>query len=217
MGSWGERKNVLGVLRTYLHEFSREDKTKLVIISQDADFKVLHSVLARSGIPPAELPGLSIPDRELSPEEIIQLHREADCFVSTTRGEGWGLGMFEAMIMQRPVVAPCEGGQINFLDGFDDQWCPTLTQLTPVFAGEGEVEVGNGVVSGKLRLPNGASARQLWFEPSLAGTANQMRAVYERHRARDYSCYQANRQELEDRFSAPVVGSLFKGVLEGIR
>jgi glycosyltransferase involved in cell wall biosynthesis len=222
IGGWGERKNVIGVLRAYLHEFSKVDKTRLVILSDGADFDVIRSVIARSGLPPDELPGLLVPDGPLSREEIVRLHQDSDCFVSTTRGEGWGLGMFEAMIMQRPVVAPCEGGQVDFLEPFESgadrrQWYSTPAQLTPVFAGEGETQETAQGTAAKLRLPNGACARQLWFEPDLGETARQMRAVYDRfHEHRDYSCFEANRKILEDCYSAPVVGSLFLSALKEI-
>jgi glycosyltransferase involved in cell wall biosynthesis len=218
IGGWGERKNVLGVLRAYLHEFTKADRTRLVILSDGSDFGVLRSVIARSGIAPADLPGLLVPDRSYSPEELVRLHQDSDCFVSTTRGEAWGLGMFEAMVMQRPVVAPQDGGQADFLDGFDgDQYFPVSTQATPVFAGEGEVVAEGNKVTGRLRLPNGADARQLWQEPDLAVTAHRMRTVYDRFwDSRDYSTYEENRQELEDRYSAPVVGQLLLGALKEI-
>jgi hypothetical protein len=216
IGGWGERKNVLGVLRAYLHEFSREDKVRLVVLSNGVRFDVIESVLARSGIPLGEMPAMFIPDGSFSQEEIVRLHQDSDCFVSATRGEGWGLGMFEALVMQRPVVAPAYGGQREFL--------PIMTQLsprsvpyhlTPVWAGEGEFD--SATKMGKLTLPRGANARQLWAEPDLSVLAHRMRDVYELFKDdRDYSDYEDYRMDLEDRYSTPVVGQNFYRVLKDL-
>ena len=219
IGSFGERKNVLGVLRAYLHEFTRADKTRLVILSDGVDFSVVKSIIARSGLPPDELPGLLVPDAPYSTSELVKLHQNSDCFVSTTRGEGWGLGMFEAVIMQRPVVAPAHGGQVDFLEALPDlsQWLWTPVYETPVFAGEGETEETSQGTLATLRLPNGANARQTWAEPNLVLTARRMREAYNRFKdSRDYSCFEGNREALEDLFSAPVVGQEFIRVLKEI-
>jgi hypothetical protein len=43
------------------------------------------------------------------------LHAIGDCFVSVTRGEGWGLGPFDAATLGNPVIITGWGGHLDFL------------------------------------------------------------------------------------------------------
>lgn len=211
IGAWSERKNVAGVIRAYLSAFDKSDKTRLVVISDKANFDVIRGLIARSGLPKDELPGLLVPDRTLSNDEIYRLHLESDCFVSAARCEGFGLGMFEAMVMGRPVISSGYGGQEDFLDDYPG-WYKISHQLTPVFAGEGEVVVHGEQIAGSITLPRGANARQLWAEPNLAQMVNRMQDVW-----RDlYVIDSSDREELEDRYSTTVIGQSFYSVLEKV-
>ena len=42
----------------------------------------------------------------ISPEKLMGLHEECDCYVSTAYGEGWGLPAFDALAMGNQVVYP---------------------------------------------------------------------------------------------------------------
>ncbi len=44
-------------------------------------------------------------NRELPHYQLATLYRSADCYVSTTRGEGWGLPLLEAMACGLPAIA----------------------------------------------------------------------------------------------------------------
>ena len=154
----GERKNSLGILRAYLHAFSKADDVQLMMLIDGADFDEIRSLIARSGIPAGELPELFVPDRTLDERELVELHGSADCFVSATRGEGWGLGLFEAAVMGRHVIAPLWGGQSDFLD--DYAWARAIPfQMTPCFGAEQRVRVdddgGRKVQVSKVSLRRG--------------------------------------------------------------
>ena len=68
MGAWGDRKNMLGVLKAYLHAFTRGDNVSLtMILDEKANLDEIRSVLACSMIPQHLMPKISIPPpRELS-------------------------------------------------------------------------------------------------------------------------------------------------------
>ncbi|MBC7167446.1 glycosyltransferase family 4 protein [Phenylobacterium sp.] len=55
--------------------------------------------------------------RELSDNEVKNLFRCADVFVSLHRSEGFGRGMAEAMALGVPVVATGWSGNMDFMDG----------------------------------------------------------------------------------------------------
>ena len=62
-------------------------------------------------------PGVRIINDTVSQNSINAIHRIGDCFLSFTRGEGWGLGLFEAAGLGNPVLCTGWGGQTEFLAG----------------------------------------------------------------------------------------------------
>jgi glycosyltransferase involved in cell wall biosynthesis len=220
IGAWGERKNMLGLLRAYLHAFTKADRVQLMLLIDNANFDEVRSVIARSGLHPSELPELYIPDHKLTEDELVELHGAADCFVTATRGEGWGLGMFEAAIMGRTVIAPLCGGQSDFLDNY--AWTEAVPfHMTPCFGGENRARVeerdGQRYQVSVVDLPSGVTCKQSWAEPDLVAMAASMRAVYERrHIPRTEAELASERAVLEARFGYTTVGSRLAQVLRGI-
>jgi glycosyltransferase involved in cell wall biosynthesis len=47
---------------------------------------------------------------------IAGLHTRGDCYLSLSRGEGWGLGAFDATAYGNPVIATEWGGFLEYLD-----------------------------------------------------------------------------------------------------
>lgn len=52
---------------------------------------------------------------ELSDDQINDLHRSGDCYVSLCHGEGWGLGAFDAAAFGNGVIITGYGGQLDYL------------------------------------------------------------------------------------------------------
>ena len=215
IGAWGERKNTLGLLKAYLHTFVRSDKTRLVLVVDKVHMPAIHSVLARSLLPRDELPGLIVPDHRLSDDEIVQLHRDGHCFVTATRSEGFGLPIFEAAVMGKPVISPAWGGQFEFLEGYRP-WRRVWHALTPVYPGEDSFVYENGAARLETALPNGANCRQLWAEPSLDRLAWDMRMVHEDFRAGRLADYHLRRPWFEKHYSLDAIGTLFINTLKEI-
>lgn len=218
MGAWGDRKNMLGVLKAYLHAFTRADNVSLtMILDEKANLDEVRSVLACSMIPQHLMPKISIPPpRELSEYDLLALHSEHDCFVSATRGEGWGLSMFEAAIMGREVIAPAWGGQADFLEGYPFHR-NVPHQLTPCFA-TAVIEQVEGGISNKVQIPPGVDCKQLWADPDLRVLARQMRQVYLESSKASFHLrdVQPARQAFDARFGYRVVGPQLANILRGI-
>lgn len=208
IGAWGERKNMLGVLRAYLHEFDKRDRVQLMMVIADADFEEIRSVITRSGLPESELPELYVPADKLTEEQLIDLHATADCFVSATRGEGFGLGLFEAAISGRQIVTPMWGGQSDFLDEYTG--CQAVPyQLTPCFGAERAR--GDGTVT--VAIAPGVDCRQTWADPDLVTLGAAMRRVYEEQAE---SAIPEDRAVLESRFGYKTIGPMFANLLREI-
>lgn len=58
---------------------------------------------------------VTILDQEMSDNEIKNLVRCCDCFVSLHRSEGYGRGIAEAMYLGKPVIATAYSGNMDFM------------------------------------------------------------------------------------------------------
>lgn len=220
IGAWGERKNSMGVLKAYLSAFSKSDRTELMMLISGADFDEIRSVVARSGIPADQLPAITIPDEvTLSERDLVDLHAAGNCFVSATRGEGWGLGLFEAAIMGRQVISPMWGGQRDFLQGYPEA-IEIRHVLTPCFGSETKVDVaqvnGKAVRRSTVVIPPGVDCRQLWAEPSLEDLAMVMRSMYQHRTSITPEDAQRYRTSLEQWYGYKVIGPQFLNTLKEI-
>jgi glycosyltransferase involved in cell wall biosynthesis len=183
IGAWSVRKNQIGLLKAYLATFRKKDRVQLTIVSPNPDLALVKALIKTCGIPEEELPGLNIISDRLSQEQLIDLHVGGDCFVSATRGEGWGLGAFEAMLMGNPVVMPDFGGQVDFLgdyggdDGYGGWYAVDCEPTFPFVEPTG---------TGACLMTSGVTCEQRWGEPSLPDLADAMLDVHKnRHKRRD--------------------------------
>lgn len=94
-------------------------------------------------------------DSTLSDDEIRNLVRCCDAFVSLHRAEGFGRGMSEAMVLGRPVITTGWSGNLDFMD--NDSACLVDARLVPV--GPGEYPHGDG---------------QHWADPDVDQAAHYM-------------------------------------------
>lgn len=122
---WTDRKNPQALIDAYLKEFQNGENVGLLIKTYFKNFsrqnkKMIRSAIekakAKSGVkntPPIFL-YLDLMDRK----HIMRLHKTGDCFVSTHRGEGWGIPQVEAALAGNLVITTGYGG-VNeyFTDG----------------------------------------------------------------------------------------------------
>lgn len=212
IGVWSERKNPMAILKAYLAEFTADDDVRLVMIAPDADTDAVRRLLSQSGLPPSRLPNLVIPaPRPLSGVELRDMHRGGHCFVTASRGEGFGLGAFEAAVLGKPVIAPIHTGLKSFLDGYayDVVW-----NRTPAFPTEraGAIRAaGLEVPFGVRSVAHGVDCKQWWAEPHVDSLMAQMRECCENRYVDDHSA----RAEFEANYSYAVVGRAFLQLLQG--
>jgi len=131
IGVWSERKGITLLLQAFLEEFSPAENITLIVKTGDVDWSSYRSrwkrfgrrAMRSSGSSFAKMmksrPGARIVHiaEELSPEDIAWLHETGDCYVSFTRGEGWGMGAYEAAWFGNCVAITGYGGQLDYLPG----------------------------------------------------------------------------------------------------
>ena len=127
IGAWNVRKGNDLLLRAFLKAFEGRNDVVLVLKtsarSLDPSPPRWQRVLRRMtrSIDPVEAARSMDPSRvllltdDLPAGEIAALHALGDCYVTCSRGEGWGLGLYEAVLLDKPAVAPDQGGHRAYI------------------------------------------------------------------------------------------------------
>ena len=120
---WTERKNPAALLEAFWLEFENEVNVSLTIKTYLDNFtpnkrdelnqniKRIKKKLNLTKYAPVYI-YRNLMDRN----QIYRFHATFDCFVSTHRGEGWGIPQMEAMLMGNPVISTGIGGIHEYLE-----------------------------------------------------------------------------------------------------
>ena len=115
--SYSSRKNPEGVVRAFrkLLEQRPYSKAHLVIKVNGVEtnpeaFQALNDELSDLHA------NISLINRAMTSNEVKNLLRCCDCFVSLHRSEGFGFGIAEAMVLGKPVIATAYSGNMDFMD-----------------------------------------------------------------------------------------------------
>ena len=101
----------------------------------------------------------------MNKKEINSIYKASNAYVTTSRGEGFGLPIAEFLQFERPVIVPDKGGHLDFChpDGFFIKSSYEPCENMP-------------------RMPGLYSAEQNYVECSLRSAREQMRECYEMHK-----------------------------------
>jgi glycosyltransferase involved in cell wall biosynthesis len=108
----------------------------------------------------ADLP-IEFIDSRLARNEVRNLLRLCDCYVSLHRSEGFGLTMAEAMVFAKPVIATGYSGNTDYMNANNSLLVGH--RLTEIEEDVGPYQRG-----------------QVWADPDLEQAARHMRFVLER-------------------------------------
>lgn len=127
IGEHIRRKNLNQLMKVYYRTFNANDNVILIVKTNKSDWspEQVNSSLQDTGQYIREnlrlynkveyYPPLVTMSHRLSDDEICQLHNLGDCFVSTSCGESWHMGAFDAMAFGNQVIAPNYGGFKEYL------------------------------------------------------------------------------------------------------
>ncbi len=151
-----KRKNPLGAIEAFERAFGPEEDVHLVVKSINGDRDPDN--LDRLRLAAEDHPNVHLMSDYLSAADKERLTASCDAYVSLHRSEGFGIGMAEALLHGKPVIATAYGGNVDFLD--ETTGFPVRNR--PVAVGEGA-------------WPYEASAE--WVEPDVDHAAELMRRV----------------------------------------
>jgi glycosyltransferase involved in cell wall biosynthesis len=130
IAEWNERKAPFLTIEAYLQAFTGRDRVLLLVktshwdrrasagdhrLSQAAGPGTTAWSVARLLAAHPDPPAIRLITRSLTDREIAAIHGRGDCYVSLARGEGWGLGAFDAAAAGNPVITTGYGGQLDYL------------------------------------------------------------------------------------------------------
>lgn len=164
---WTERKNPIALIRSYLEEFDKHDNVALLIKSYVDNFNneqarflrtQFKAMRARYGSGKAKM---FLYRHLMDRSQINRLHETGDCYVTSHRGEGWGIPIVEAMLHANPVITTGYNGVHDYLDS-------SVAHLLPYTM----VGVQNN------RNQQWYAADQKWANVDLKSLREAMRKVY---------------------------------------
>jgi len=212
---WASRKNPMGLLTAYFTEFEPDENVVLKIVTPNVCKDEIFTLIRAMDVPNTpKVEFLGLRPQRLNDIELRDIHLSSDCYVTVTRGEGWGLGAYEAMLIGNPVIATGYGGLTDFLKYYDRaillDYLLTPTIIPEIAADKG-FDAGTVHIRPMLNAgPCGLNYRQYWAEPDLRGCRVWMRKAFENRWGKDTT----QRDELEMIFAYKTVGKRIRRALE---
>lgn len=174
------RKGVDALVEAYCAEFNRSDDVRLLIKTFPNPHNNVEPIIRESAARYPRHAPIELIWEPFSTARMRFLLESANCLVSPSRGEGFGLPVAEAMLLGCPVIATIHSGQA---DTCSPEWCwPVDFTLQPARSHLSE-------------------AGSLWAEPSVASLREQMRGILSTPRAEIERRTALARRHIEDRFT----------------
>lgn len=117
IGAWSDRKAPDVLLDAYARTFRSGDRVQLVMQCAGADDPAVDRALDNAIKLGANQ--ITIHIGRKSDDEILDMHRRYDCFVTAAKGEAWNLPCFDAMLAGRHIIAPLGQGSDDYLADTD--------------------------------------------------------------------------------------------------
>jgi glycosyltransferase involved in cell wall biosynthesis len=108
------RKGLDVLLEAYGRAFTAADPVTLVIKTFPNPHNDAGDQVARFRQAHPAPPAVVLIDADLPPGAVVDLYRRCHCLVAPSRGEGFGLPLAEAMLLELPVITTAYGGQLDF-------------------------------------------------------------------------------------------------------
>lgn len=190
---WEYRKGWDVMLKSYLQEFTEADGVALYLLtnpyhsSRDFRNKIMEFVENSDMEKPVNgWAPIYVIDTHIAQIEIPRIYKAADAFVLSSRGEGWGRPIVEAMAMSLPVIATNWSGPTEYLTEENSYPLP--------------VDRMSEVTEGPFR-------GHRWAEPSISKLRMLMRHVMQNVEEAKTRGMRA-RQDMKRKFSPEIVAKI---------
>ncbi len=108
-------KNPGALVKAFCTAFSSSDPVRLLIKTSTGD-KTIPTEMGELLAPFDDPPEIRVMLGSMTRAQTTELLEQAHCYVSSHRGEGWGLPIFEAMGLGLPAIATDFAAPLEFMD-----------------------------------------------------------------------------------------------------
>lgn len=166
MSQWTYRKGFDKIVSAFLMEFEKESDVALIIKTYPSPthptpehiIKEIQTAKTKTDNPKSNSNIVLITDF-LNKNQIQWIFDKSSIYATATRGEGFGLTLFESALNKKPIVAPSCGGHVDYLDAeytyFVDGMFDCCLTNDPTY-----------------------SQNSLWFETNINSLREQLRTAY---------------------------------------
>ena len=201
-----DRKNVSGMIHTFLNTFKNKSKKPALILKTSITAPSITNVheirkrieMIKGMIDSKNLPNIYILDGDLSDEEMNSLynHPKVKAHVSFTRGEGFGRPLLEACVSGKPIVASNWSGHLDFLN-------PEYNFLV----GGGLEQVDESAANDWIRKES------KWFTINYGEGAGILKWIYDNYKKAEERS-RKNRKYVKDNFTIRKMTELLDNILQ---
>lgn len=154
IGEFTERKGIIDAIKTFDKLYNNNKNIQLIIKTSYKEYNIKNLTYCIESIKSVTKnlgKSIFLIIKNISNLEMLCIHSIGDCYISFTRGEGFGLTIFDALNYYKPIIATGYSGHIDFL-GKD-------------YSGLINYELVQ--VSGMDKFSNSYTKDQLWAMPNL--------------------------------------------------
>lgn len=205
---WTERKNPTALLTAYFQEFQDNEKVGFVLKTYVDNFSPERQYEIESNIKRIKLslgleyyPPLFLFKNLMDRHQIYRFHKSFDCFVSTHRGEGWGIPQMEAMLMEKPIISTNLGGVHEYLTDMTDALLLPAKMIK---------------LESNTRNKQWYTSDQNWGDVEVSDVRKAMRWAYDHRLDLTKSLGKTGRKTIVSKFDLPVVGNIMLKRLQEI-
>jgi len=179
------RKNPEAILHAFAKSIAQEPNTKILFKTMRAKSHEIHSTRLRQLAKELEIDNrLFTIDDFIPQEDLVNLTNACDVYMSLHRGEGFGLGIAEAMSLGKPVIVTDYSATAEFCN--IDNSIPIPYKLLGISPNQLDVDVYHHVTR--------------WAEPDIDAAAVALRKLYDDPKLRRHIGENAKRS-IEEHFS----------------
>jgi len=182
----GRRDDVMLILKTYINMTNRDQEQKQLL-------QYIDNVKAGMRLPLEGYPPVMLITNILTDEQMRKIHATGDCYVCSSRGEGWCLTAFDALAYGNKLITTLWGGMAEFARNIeDDEWD---NQIKPHFAAFGSAACRHNVYPVDYSLeplvgqihsdPDLYTSFDLIAEPSVSSMMREMQQAMEDRDVKD--------------------------------
>ena len=205
MFEWTERKNPNALLEAYWKEFEDTEGVSLTIKTYVDSFrpekqkeidKYVNIIKARLQL--KRYAPVYLYKQLMDRHQIYRFHKSFDCYVSTHRGEGWGIPQVEAMLVGNPIISTNCGGCHEFMNNGKDGFL-VKNKMIPVKANS--------------RNQMWYTQDQNWADVDVREFRDKMRLIF-KDKERFEKMGKTAQQTVKRKFGFKPVGQIMKSRLE---